>query len=270
MPGTSTRAARRKYGFWYRLVATLAKPPLFALTKRDWSGLEHIPAEGGFIAAINHNSYLDPLVYGHFAYDSGRPARFLAKAGIYNVPVLKTILKGAKQIPVYRGGADAASAFRAAIAAVGEGECVAFYPEGTLTRDPDLWPMTGKTGAARVALLTGAPVIPIAQWGAHEIMPRYAKGGKGDPRFRPFPRHTVKVAAGPEIDLGPWRDQEITSQVLREATEAIMDGITALLEQLRGETAPQTRYHYAPKPTPGADTEASPAEAPTATPESDA
>jgi 1-acyl-sn-glycerol-3-phosphate acyltransferase len=245
VPGSSTRAARRRYGFWYRLAAAIAKPPLFALTKREWGGYENFPAEGGFLTAINHNSYLDPLVYGHYQYDSGRPARFLAKAGVFNVPGIKQILTGAGQIPVYRGSADAAHAFRAAIDAVDAGECVAFYIEGTLTRDPDLWPMTGKTGAARVALTTGAPVIPVAQWGAHEIMPRYAKGGRGNRRFKPFPRHTVKVHAGPPVDLDRWRGQELTGTVLREATDAIMDAITAQLEELRGEKAPAERFDMA-------------------------
>jgi 1-acyl-sn-glycerol-3-phosphate acyltransferase len=245
VPGSSTRAARRRYGFWYRLAAVIAKPPLFVLTKRDWHGYENMPATGGFITAINHNSYLDPLVYGHYQYDSGRPARFLAKAGVFKLPGIKQILHGAKMIPVYRGSTDATQAFRAAIEAVDSGECVAFYIEGTLTRDPDLWPMTGKTGAARVALTTGAPVIPVAQWGAHEIMPRYAKGGKGNRRFKPFPRKTVRVVAGPPVDLDRFRNQELTSTVLREATDAIMDDITALLEELRGEKAPAERFDMA-------------------------
>jgi len=242
VPGSSTKAARRRYGFWYRLAAAIGKPPLFLLTKRDWRGMENFPATGGFITVINHNSYLDPLAYGQFQYDSGRPARFLVKAGIFKVPVIGRILHGAGQIPVYRGSVDAAHAFRAAVAAVNAGECVAFYPEGTLTRDPDLWPMSAKTGAARVALMTGAPVVPVAQWGAHEIIPRYAKGGRGDRRFQPFPRHTVHVVAGPPIDLSAFQDRPITGPVLREATEVIMDGITALLEDLRGEKAPAVRY----------------------------
>ena len=242
MPGRSTKAARRGYGFWYRLAAAIGKPPLFLLTRRDWRGTENFPETGGFLTVVNHNSYLDPLVYGHFQYDSGRPARFLGKAGVFKVPVIGRILHGAGQIPVYRGSADAAHAFRAAVAAVEQGECVAFYPEGTLTRDPELWPMTAKTGAARVALMTGAPVIPVAQWGAHEIIPRYAKGGRGDRRFQPFPRHRVQVIAGPPVDLSAYQGLPITGPVLREATETIMDAITALLEELRGEKAPPVRY----------------------------
>ena len=65
------------------------------------------------------------------------------------------------------------------------------YPEGTITKDPDLWPMIGKTGAARVALETGCPVIPIAQWGPQEILAPYSK------RLRLLPPKTVHVLAGP-------------------------------------------------------------------------
>ena len=75
--------SRRRIGFWYRLAAVIAKPPLVVLFKRDWRGMEHIPADGGFITAVNHNSYLDPLSYAHFQYNTGRVPRFLAKAGLF-------------------------------------------------------------------------------------------------------------------------------------------------------------------------------------------
>ena len=114
-----------------------------------------------------------------------------------------SILRGTGQIPVYRESTNALDAFRAAVDAIEQGECVAFYPEGTLTRDPDMWPMAGKTGAARVALLTKAPVIPVAQWGANLAMPPYAK----EKKVRLFPRKTLKVhgrtAGGPLRLLRP-------------------------------------------------------------------
>ena len=230
--------SRRRIGFWYRLAAVIVKPWLIVFFKRDWRGMEHIPAEGGFITAINHNSYLDPLSYAHFQYNTGRVPRFLAKAGLFRAPVVGTLLRGTGQIPVFRESADAASAFRAAVTAINSGECVAFYPEGTLTRDPALWPMVGKTGAARVALLTRAPVIPVAQWGAHEAMPPYAK----EKRLRLLPRKTFRVLAGPPVDLTEFYDREPTAETLRAATDRIMDAITALLAELRGEPAPAERY----------------------------
>lgn len=232
--------SRHRIGFWYRLAAVLAKPPLVVLFKRDWRGMEHIPADGGFITAVNHNSYLDPLSYAHYQYNTGRVPRFLAKAALFKGSFVGAILRGTGQIPVYRESADAATAFRNAVDAINKGECVAFYPEGTLTRDPDMWPMEGKTGAARVALLTRAPVVPVAQWGANEAMPPYAK----EKKLRLFPRKTLKVLAGPPVDLSAYYGQEPTAEVLRAATEEIMAAITALLAELRGEPVPAEPYNH--------------------------
>lgn len=232
--------SRRKIGFWYRLAAVLLKPLLVVFFKRDWRGVENIPETGGFLTAVNHNSYLDPLSYAHFQYNTGRLPRFLAKSGLFKRGFVGTVMRGTGQIPVYRESTNAVGAFRAAVEAVNRGECVAFYPEGTLTRDPALWPMEGKTGAARVALITRAPVIPVAQWGAHAVMPPYAKSK----RLRLFPRKTLTVVAGPPVDLSEFYDQEPTTEVLRAATEVIMDAITALLADLRGEPAPTERYAH--------------------------
>ncbi|GAA2398257.1 lysophospholipid acyltransferase family protein [Streptomyces glaucosporus] len=230
--------SRHRIGFWYRFAAFLVKPPLLLLFKRDWRGMEHIPAEGGFITVVNHNSYLDPLSYAHFQYNTGRVPRFLAKDSLFKGGFVGAVMRGTGQIPVYRESVDAAHAFRAAVEAIDKGECVAFYPEGTLTRDPELWPMEGKTGAARVALLTKAPVIPVAQWGAHEAVPPYAK----EKRVRLFPRKTLKVLVGPPLDLSRYYDREPTAELLREVTDVIMDAITGLLVELRGEPAPARRY----------------------------
>jgi 1-acyl-sn-glycerol-3-phosphate acyltransferase len=229
---------RRRYGFWYRLAAVLVKPPLVVLFKRDWRGMENIPDDGGFIAVVNHNSYLDPLAYAHFQYNSGRVPRFLAKEELFRNRFLGPFMRGTHSIPVYRETADAVGAFRAAVDAIDRGECVAFYPEGTLTRDPDMWPMTGKTGAARVALLTKAPVIPVAQWGANLAMPPYARSR----RLRLFPRKTLTVQAGPPVDLSRFHGLEPTAEVLRQVTEALMDAVTDQLAEIRGEPAPDVRY----------------------------
>ncbi|MFG2864527.1 lysophospholipid acyltransferase family protein [Streptomyces sioyaensis] len=232
--------SRRRIGFWYRLAAVICKPPLLVLFKRDWRGMEHIPADGGFITAVNHNSYLDPLSYAHYQYNTGRVPRFLAKAGLFKSGFVGLMMRGTGQIPVYRETTDAATAFRAAVSAIEKGECVAFYPEGTLTRDPELWPMQGKTGAARVALLTKAPVIPVAQWGAHEAMPPYAK----EKKLRLLPRKMLRVQAGPPVDLSAFYDQEPTAEVLRAVTEVIMAAITEQLAVLRGESVPAEPYDW--------------------------
>lgn len=230
------RVSRRRIGFWYRLAAVIAKPPLVVLFKRDWRGMEHIPADGGFITAVNHNSYIDPLSYAHFQYNTGRVPRFLAKDGLFKDGFVGKVMKGTGQIPVYRETTNALDAFRAAVDAIERGECVAFYPEGTLTRDPEMWPMTAKSGAARVALRTKCPVIPVAQWGANLALPPYSK------KLSLFPRKKLQVLAGKPVDLSRFYDKEPTPEILREVTEEIMAGVTELLEEIRQEKAPAVPY----------------------------
>lgn len=226
----------RHQGASYRLALGLMKPPLLAFTRRDWRGAEHLPRGGGFVAVTNHVSYVDPCTFAHFLHDHGCPPRFLTKEPVFRVPVIGRIIAGAGQIPVYRETADASRALTAAVRAVEQGECVVIYPESTLTRDPDLWPMAGKTGAARVALMTGCPVIPVAQWGAQEILAPYGK------RPHLLPRRTSHVHAGPPVDLSAFAGQSFDVPTLRAATEAIMSAITILLEGIRGERAPAQRW----------------------------
>jgi 1-acyl-sn-glycerol-3-phosphate acyltransferase len=242
-PGTRERlplygfGRKRRIGFWYRLAAVILRPLMRTITRQRWAGAEHLPAEGGYIAAVNHISYVDPFTFAHFLFDNGHLPRFLAKEPLFRTFFIGTVMRGAKQIPVYRTTGDTMSALRAAVAAVEQGECVAVYPEATLTRDPELWPMQGKTGAARIALTSGRPVIPIAQWGAQEILGPYKKV----PRL--LPRHTSHVAAGPPVDLSRFAGKELTAEVLREATDAILDAITELLAGIRGQEPPPVRWN---------------------------
>ncbi len=136
-----------------------------------------------------------------------------------------------------RDAASAAEALDHAVAALHRGGTVVIYPEGTVTRQPDKWPMVGKTGIARLALLSGAPVVPVAQWGAEQILDSYRRPG-----LRLLPPHTVHVLAGTPVDLSPYLGREPTAEVLRGATEAVMTAITVELEGLRGEQAPPVRY----------------------------
>jgi 1-acyl-sn-glycerol-3-phosphate acyltransferase len=225
----------REFSPAYRLVVRLVRPVLRVVTRRDWRGAEHLPA-GGFVAVSNHLSYTDPFTHAHFLVDHGIPPRYLAKDAVFELPVAGRIVRAAGQIPVRRGSVDAAKALQAAVDAVRAGECVAVYTDGTLTRDPGLWPMTGKTGAARIALTTGAPVIPIAQWGPQELLAPYGKR----PHLLRHP--TVHVWAGPPVDLSPWRDRPLDAVTLNEATAAIVGAVTGLLEQIRGERAPAERW----------------------------
>jgi 1-acyl-sn-glycerol-3-phosphate acyltransferase len=223
-------------GVTYRSLVVALKPTMTAITRRDWSGEQYLPPEGvGCVIASNHISEVDPLVVAHFLNDAGRVPRFMAKASIFDLPIAGDILRHLGQIPVYRESRDASLSLQGALSAVADGGCVVVYPEATLTRDPDLWPMRGKSGAARIALETGCPVIPLAHWGAQRILPPYGRVA------RLFPPSRVTVRAGRPLDLGDL-DGDTRSRSLRTATDRIMAAITAQLEAIRGETAPAQRF----------------------------
>ncbi|HYG95026.1 MAG TPA: lysophospholipid acyltransferase family protein [Nocardioides sp.] len=225
---------RRTWG-WY-LAVPIVKPTLLATTRRTWIGGENIPAEGGFVLALNHVSHVDPLTAAHLVYDHGRLPHYLAKSGLFKNKAFAAFLRSAGQIPVERDSAGAVGAYSAAVDAIRDGKVVVVYPESTITRDPAMWPMKGKSGAARIALETGCPVIPVGQWGAQEILPPYTK----KPHL--FPRKRVTMRVGEPVPLDDLRAKPRTTEVVNEASERILAAITRELELIRGEHAPGERY----------------------------
>ena len=185
-------------------VVTLLNAVVRPLTRRDWRAQEKVPQTGGVIFVANHISNADPIALGQFLAFSGRWPRFLAKASLFGVPGLGRILRACGQIPVQRQSARSADALLAAVQGVEQGRAVVIYPEGTITHDPDLWPMTGRTGAARIALRTGCPVIPIGQWGAQELM-----YGRQIHFPKLLPRKTLRMLVGDPVDLDDLRDQPV-------------------------------------------------------------
>lgn len=206
------------------------------LMSKKWAGAERLPRDTGFIVCPNHVTEIDPLVISHFLYNHKVMPHFMAKASLFKIPVVGGILRTIRQVPVDRASGGAARSLEAAREAIRDGGGIIVYPEGTLTRDPDMWPMKGHTGAARLALQTGAPVVPIAHWGAQEVFPRYAK------RLYLFPRRTSRVLVGDPVDLSDFRGGPMTKSSLEAATARIMDALTGLVAELRGETPPAERW----------------------------
>ncbi len=228
--------SERTAGWW--ILAAILIPTLNLLGRYEFRGLQRMPATGSFVLAPNHYSNLDPLVTAYAVWRGGRVPRFLAKASLFRVPVLRAILRWTGQIPVERGASsvvERGGAMSAAERLVDEERMVIVYPEGTLTRDPELWPMRGKTGAVRLALEHDVPLVPMASWGVQRILPRYG-------RLSPFPRKDVVIAIGEPVDLSRWRGRELDREALAEASEAVMAAITALLADLRAETPPAHRW----------------------------
>lgn len=198
-----------------------------------------MPRAGALVLAPNHYSEIDPLVIGAAAWKLGRAPRFLAKASLFRVPVVGWMLRSSGQIPVERAGTRSHSAVRAAEELVEKGRMVVVYPEGSLTRDPALWPMRGKSGAVRIALERDIPLIPIAHWGTQHLMPRYGK------KLSVFPRKHIEVAIGEPIDLSAYRGKRLDQTLLNAATAELMDSIAELLAELRDEPAPPERWNPA-------------------------
>jgi len=210
--------------------------PIRSIMKRDWHGHEHIPRSGGVIVAANHLSYADWAAMALFIHEAGRYPAFLIKSTAFNVKGVGPFLRAAGQFPVNRGTTDAALVLNDAERGLAKGECLIFYPEGTATRDPDLWPMVPKTGVARLALATGVPVVPVAQWGTQDILPY------GTKKLSVIPRHLVKMLAGPPVDLSAFEGEPMSRDVLRAAAATIMADITGLLARLRGQAPPAAPY----------------------------
>jgi 1-acyl-sn-glycerol-3-phosphate acyltransferase len=134
---------------------------------------------------------------------------------------------------VYRDSADAQQSLRAGTEALRNGKVVIIYPDGTITRDPDGWPMQPRTGVARLALSVDVPVVPAVHWGTREVLDKYHR------RFRPLPRKPITVRCGEPVDLSAYRGRPIDAPLLREVADLIMDRVRALLAEVRGEPAPE-------------------------------
>jgi 1-acyl-sn-glycerol-3-phosphate acyltransferase len=233
----TTGTTARAYSPSWRLASVIVLRPLVqALIRNKWDGRENIPRTGGVILAANHLSYVDWAPDCAFLHACGRYPVFMIKASAFEVKGIGGFLRKAGQLPVHRGSRDAALALSEAEKRLAEGAAVVFYPEGTATRDPAWWPMAAKTGVARLALVTGVPVIPVAHWGTQDILPY------GEKKPRLFPRKTVQVMAGRPVDLSQWAGQQHSAKALRAATDAIMAQVTELVGQLRGETPPPAPY----------------------------
>ena len=218
----------------YWLLASIALPPAALMMRLKITDGEKFPRSGPFILAPNHFSEIDPIVIGVAVWKLGRAPRFMAKAGLFSVPVIGYLLTKSGQVPVERhGGGRGQDPVAAGGQLVDKGQGVVVYPEGSLTRDPDLWPMRGKTGAVRIALTHGIPITPVAHWGTDKVMARYSR------KISFFPPKRIRVKFGDPVDLSQFADRPLNTATLTEATAVVMAAVTELLADLRGETPPK-------------------------------
>lgn len=193
---------------------------------------------GPVIVISNHASYADGLLLALACRRMGRSIRLLATGGVFRAPILGFLARRVGFIPVERGSASAADSLELAAEALAAGETVGIFPEGRTTRDPNLWPERSKTGAVRLALDTGVPIVPIAMVGTHRVLPRRrpALALIRNLILRP----EVLVEVGEPIDVVALAGSEpVTPERVRRVADRVMAELVELVAALRGETPPQ-------------------------------
>jgi len=226
----------------FRRAAPILHALLSPLVRRDWDDFASLPKAGPAILVFNHLSSFDALVVADYVLYRGRYPYFLAKATLFNVPVLKYFLRAIDQIPVYRGTSQAGGALAEAKRHLAKGKIVVIFMEGTTCRDPKLWPFAAKTGAARLAIDTGVPVIPVGQWGVSTLCPDNA-GPQRAPE--PIPRPWVHFRGGQPVDLTAFGRDATDRAAVRGATTTILDALVRQVEIARGKKAPAQRWNPA-------------------------
>lgn len=223
---------------WIRLCEVVMFSMTRLLGRGIYQGREHLAVPGPVLVVGNHISHLDPVYDAVFIRKSGRWPHIMAKASLWELPVVGRVVRGTQQIPVERGGGQGQAGLDAAVEQLNNGGVVLIYPEGTVTRDPDLWPMKPRPGVAALALAGEFPVVPLAHWGTQEVFRSYS--GKGS--FRPWPRKDIHLLVGPPIDLSAYRGRPVDARVIRDVSLEIMRAVRDLQAELRGETPPASFY----------------------------
>jgi 1-acyl-sn-glycerol-3-phosphate acyltransferase len=196
---------------------------------------------GPIIVISNHTSYADGVLLALACRRMGRSLRLLATSGVFGAPVLGTVARRLGFIKVKRGAADAGTSLDEAAHALAEGEAVGIFPEGRLTRDPMMWPERAKTGSVRLALRTGAPIVPVAMVGSHHVISR--RRVVPNLLINLVRRPTVATRVGAPIDIralmsiGPTT--EPTNDEVRLAADLVMARLVSVLAELRGERPPK-------------------------------
>jgi 1-acyl-sn-glycerol-3-phosphate acyltransferase len=233
----------------WRMAQLLARALVATIARLHVSG-DVPPALGNvpLILAANHISPVDPIVLVAACQTRRIAPRIMATGGLFRAPVVGAAMRHFGHLRVDRRTPTVGQAVQVAAAAVADGSVVLVYPEGRIGLDPGLWPERGRTGTARLALATGAPVVPVAQWGSHELVPYSAPKGLARGLARALVRRpVVRVHFGDPVDLSDV-DPDRPGAALR-ATARIIDRLTADLAPLRPDEPHLPRHVDASRPS---------------------
>ncbi|MGK5521352.1 lysophospholipid acyltransferase family protein [Micromonospora sp. URMC 107] len=233
----------------WRAAQVFARVVVALLARLEVSGdVPEALRRGPLILAANHISPFDPVVLAAACRSRGVAPRIMATGGLFRTPVIGAAMRRAGHLRVDRGTAAVGRALDDAAAAVSGGSVILVYPEGRIGLDPGMWPERGKTGTARLALACGAPVIPVAQWGSHEVVPYRAPKGllRGVARAL-WRRPVLRVHFGAPVDLADLTQG--TPGAARRATDRIIDAVTDALVPLRPDEPERPRHVDPGRPT---------------------
>lgn len=242
MSATSVRATRWPAPWLWRFLLWLSRGVIGLVARLRVSG--DVPPElrgGPLILAANHVSPADPAIMTAVCARRRVPARFMATGGLFRAPVVGWVMRASGHLRVDRRTAEVANALPAAARALWDGSVVLVYPEGRIGLDPQMWPERGKTGTARLALATDTAVVPVAVWGAHEVLPYTSPRGMAASVWRAMRRRpVVRVRFGDPVDLSGLA-ASVPGDAVR-ATERIMAAIAATLAPLRPDEPELPRF----------------------------
>jgi putative phosphoserine phosphatase / 1-acylglycerol-3-phosphate O-acyltransferase len=202
-----------------QLLLQFSRPAFFPYARFDIEGTEHVPAEGPAIICGNHRSYFDTAAMSVMIARTGRSVRFLGKKEVFDAPIIGQLATAMGGIRVDRGtGSD--EPLQAAADALDAGEIVAIMPEGTIPRGPAFFDpvLKGRWGAARLAQMTKAPVIPVGLWGTERVWPRSSR----------LP-NMLNITEPPEVRVRVGAPVDVKYRSLDADTKRIMKAISALL-----------------------------------------
>lgn len=239
--GSSARRSpvHEKANLTIKICEILFYPASRFFGRRRLEGMENLQVPGPVLFVGNHISHLDPLYTAVTIRKGGRWPHIMAKASLWKIPVFGRILVHSQTIPVERGGGQGQAALQHAVEALKLGKAVFIYPDGTISRDPDHWPMKPRPGVAALALsVENVTVVPMAIWGTQNVVRPYATSK----RIKLFPRQDIIVRSGDPIDLSEFAGREHDARTLRDASYKIMTAVRDLLGEVRGETPPTEFY----------------------------
>ena len=215
-----------------KVALQFARTELMPYARFDISGIEHIPAAGPAIIVGNHRSYFDPGAMALVVARSGRTVRFLGKKEVFDVPLVGQLSRAMGGIRVDRASGSS-EPLQAAVSAIEGGELVGIMPQGTIPRGPAFFDpvLKGRWGAARLAQLTKAPVIPVGLWGTERVWPRSSR----------LP-NVLNVADPPLVTVSVGPPVELKHRSLDADTKRIMAAISAQLPaEARRAASPDAR-----------------------------